>query len=143
MKKEKEMTCCQKFRVYFFLGFNIFISLMILLLLFLATYDVDFLNWYKYLYLVVATMVWLLLFCQYVGKLVLILISKLSSKYLKYLKIIWICLNSPALVFFLIGFIFDLVMYSNNEIAFIIYNIIYWIIFILFLVFTIFDFFHI
>ena len=139
-EKEIEMTCCRKFRVYFFIGFNIFISLLILLLLFLATYDVDFLNWYKYIYLILSTMVWLLLFCQYVAKLVLILIGKLPPKYL---KLIWICLNVPAFVFFLIGFIFDLVMYSNNDIAYIIYNIIYWVFFILFGVFTVFDFFHI
>ena len=45
-----EITCCRKFYIYFFLAFNIFISLVILLLLFLSTYDVVFLDWYQYMY---------------------------------------------------------------------------------------------
>ena len=94
--KEKEITCCKKFLVYFFLVLNIFISVVILLLLFLSTYDVDLLDWYQYLYLVVATIVWLLLFCLYVGKLVLIIIGKLPSKYL---RLAWAVLNGPAIVF--------------------------------------------
>ena len=138
--KEKEITCCKKFLVYFFLALNIFISVVILLLLFLSTYDVDLLDWYQYLYLVVATIVWLLLFCLYVGKLVLIIIGKLPSKYL---RLAWTVLNGPAIVFFIIGFIFDIVMYSNGDINLILYNIIYWIVLVLFAVFTVFDFFHI
>ena len=134
-----QITCCTKFLVYFFLGLNIFISLVILLLLFLSTYDVDLLDWYQYLYLVLATIVWLLLFCLYIAKLVLILIGKLPSKYL---KLAWIVLNGPAIIFLLIGFIFDLVMYSRDQIAFLIYNIIYWLIMVLFGVFTGFDFYH-
>ena len=134
-----QITSCTKFLVYFFLGLNIFISLVILLLLFLSTYDVVFLDWYQYLYLVLATIVWLLLFCVYIAKLVLIIIGKLPSRYI---KLIWIVLNGPAIIFLLIGFIFDLVMYSNNQIAFIIYNIIYWLIMILYGVFTGFDFYH-
>ena len=132
------ITCCKKFLVYFFLALNIFISLVICLLLFLSTYDVEFLDWYQYLYLVLATIVWLLLFCLYVGKLVLIIIGKLPAKYL---KMAWIILNSPAIVFLLIGFVFDLVMYSNKEIGLLLYNIIYWIILVLFGVFAGFDFF--
>ena len=132
-----ELTCCKKFLVYFFLVLNILLSLIILLLLFLSTYDVVFLDWYQYLYLVVATIVWLLLFCAYVGKLVLIIIGRLPSKYL---KLVWIVLNSPAFVFLLIGFVFDLVMYMNDEINLIVYNIIYWIIFVFYIVFTVFDF---
>ena len=135
-----EMTCCKKFLVYFFLALNIFISLVILLLLFLSTYDVGLLDWYQYLYLVLATIVWLLLFCVYICKLVLIIIGKLKLVS-KYLTLTWIVLNSPAILFFLIGFIFDLVMYSNDQIAFIIYNIIYWIILVLYGVFAGFDFF--
>ena len=53
----------------------------------------------------------------------------------------WIILNSPAIVFLLIGFVFDLVMYSNKEIGLLLYNIIYWIILVLFGVFAGFDFF--
>ena len=139
------ITSCSKFLVYFFLALNIFISLVILLLLFLSTYDVVFLDWYQYLYLVFATIVWLLLFCVYVGKLVLIIIGKLPSKYMKYIKyikLVWIVLNGPAIIFLLIGFIFDLVMYSNDQIAFLIYNIIYWIIMVLYGIFAGFDFYH-
>lgn len=135
-----EITCCRKFYIYFFLAFNIFISLVILLLLFLSTYDVVFLDWYQYMYLVLATMVWLLLFIVYVGKLVLIIIGKLPNKYL---KLVWIVLNSPAIVFSLIGFIYDLVMYTNEQINLLLYLLLYWVIWVLFLVFTIFDFFHI
>ena len=138
--KEKEITSCKKFLVYFFLALNIFITIVILLLLFLSTYDVQFLDWYQYLYLVLATTVWLLLFCVYVGKLVLILIGKLPSKYL---KLAWIVLNGPAIVFLLIGFIFDIVMYCNRQINLLLYNILYWIILVIFGVFTAFDFFHI
>ena len=138
--KEKEITCCKKFLVYFFLALNIFISVVILLLLFLSTYGVDLLDWCQYLYLVVATIVWLLLFCLYVGKLVLIIIGKLPSKYL---KLAWIALNGPAIVFFIIGFIYDIVMFCNREINLLLYNIIYWIVLALFAVFTVFDFFHI
>ena len=98
------MTCCKKFLVYFFLALNIFISLVILLLLFLSTYDVGLLDWYQYLYLVLATIVWLLLFCVYICKLVLIIIGKLKLVS-KYLTFTWIVLNSPAILFFLIGFI--------------------------------------
>ena len=134
-----QITCCSKFLVYFFLALNIFISLVILLLLFLSTYDVVFLDWYQYIYLILATIVWLLLFCVYIAKLVLILIGKLPSKYL---KLAWIVLNGPAIIFLLIGFIFDLVMYSQDQIAFLIYNIIYWIIMVLYGVFTGFDFYH-
>ena len=134
-----QITSCSKFLVYFFLALNIFISLVILLLLFLSTYDVVFLDWYQYIYLILATIVWLLLFCVYIAKLVLILIGKLPSKYL---KLAWIVLNGPAIIFLLIGFIFDLVMYSRDQIAFLIYNIIYRLIMVLFGVFTGFDFYH-
>ena len=135
-----EITCCKKCSVYTFLALNIFLSLIILLLLFLSTYDVIFLDWYQYIYLVLATIVWLLLFCTYVAKLVLIIIGKLPSKYL---KLAWIVLNAPAFAFLLIGLIFDIVMYSKIEIAFIIYLIIYWLVSVLYIVFTLFDFFHI
>ena len=97
--KEKEISTCKKFLVYFFLDLNIFITIVILLLLFLSTYDVQFLDWFQYLYLVLATIVWLLLLCVYIGKLVLILIGKLPSKYL---KLAWIVLNGPVIVFFLL-----------------------------------------
>ena len=63
-------------------------------------------------------------------------------KYIKYIKLVWIVLNSPAIIFLFIGFIFDLVMYSNDQIAFLIYNIIYWIIMVLYGVFAAFDFYH-
>ena len=145
IKPVTQITCCSKFLVYFFLALNIFISLVILLLLFLSTYDVIFLDWYQYLYLVFATIVWLLLFCVYVGKLVLIIIGKLPPKfmkYTKYIKLVWIVLNGPAIIFLLIGFIFDLVMYSNDQIAFLIYNIIYWLIMVLYGLFAGFDFYH-
>ena len=74
----------------------------------------------------------------YLGKLVLIIIGKLPSKYL---KLTWIVLNAPPIVFLIIGFIFELVIYSNGDIGLIIYNIIYWIILVLFGVFSRFDFF--
>ena len=104
----------------------------------LATYDVSFLDWYQYLYLVLAYIVWLLLFCIYIAKLVLILIGKLPTKFI---TLTWMVLNIPALVFFLIAFIFDLVMYSDEQILLSLYIILFVVIFILFLVFTGFDFF--
>ena len=134
-----EVSCCKKGLVYTFLGLNIFLSFVINLLLYLATYDVIFLDWYQYMYLVFAVIIWLLLFCTYVAKLVLILIGKLPSKFI--ILITWMALNIPAIIFFIIAFIFDLVMYDQNEISWSIYIIAFVLIFILFLVFTGFDFF--
>ena len=134
-----EVGCCKKGLVYTFLGLNIFLSFVINLLLYLATYDVIFLDWYQYMYLVFAVIIWLLLFCTYVAKLVLILIGKLPSKFI--ILITWMALNIPAIIFFIIAFIFDLVMYDQNEISWSIYIIAFVLIFILFLVFTGFDFF--
>ena len=87
--------------------------------------------------------VWLLLFILYVGKLVLILIGQLNKLPTKYIKLSWLVLNGPAILFFIIGFIFDLVMYSQSEINLFLYIILYWIILVLYGVFTAFDFFHI
>ena len=134
-----DVSCCKKGLVYTFLGLNIFLSLVINLLLYLATYDVIFLDWYQYMYLVFAVIIWLLLFCTYVAKLVLILIGKLPSEFI--IRITWMVLNIPAIIFFIIAFIFDLVMYDQNEISWSIYIIAFVLIFILFLVFTGFDFF--
>ena len=133
-----DVSCCKKGLVYTFLGLNIFLSFVINILLYLATYDVIFLDWYQYMYLVFAVIIWLLLFCTYVAKLVLILIGKLPSKFI---LITWMALNIPAIIFFIIAFIFDLVMYDQNEISWSIYIIAFVLIFILFLVFTGFDFF--
>ena len=133
-----EVSCCKKGLVYTFLGLNIFLSFVINLLLYLATYDVIFLDWYQFMYLVFAVIIWLLLFCTYVAKLVLILIGKLPSKFI---LITWMALNIPAIIFFIIAFIFDLVMYDQNEISWSIYIIAFVLIFILFLIFTGFDFF--
>ena len=134
-----DVSCCKKGLVYTFLGLNIFLSFVINLLLYLATYDVIFLDWYQYMYLVFAVIIWLLLFCTYVAKLVLILIGKLPSEFIT--RITWMVLNIPAIIFFIIAFIFDLVMYDQNEISWSIYIIAFVLIFILFLVFTGFDFF--
>ena len=133
-----EVTCCKKGLVYTFLGLNIFLSLLICFFLSLGTYDTIFLDWYQYLYLVVAYIDWLLLFCTYVAKLVLILIGKLPTKYV---RLTWMVLNIPASVFFLIAFIFDLVMLKQNEISWSIYVVVLAFIFLLFIVFTAFDFF--
>ena len=133
-----EVTCCKKGLVYTFLGLNIFLSLLICFFLSLGTYDTIFLDWYQYLYLVVAYIDWLLLFCTYVAKLVLILIGKLPTKYV---RLTWMVLNIPASVFFLIAFIFDLVMLKQNEISWSIYVVVLAFIFLLFIVFTVFDFF--
>ena len=138
--EENKMSCCKKCCVYAILALNIFLTILILLLLFLSTYDVGLLDWYQYLYLVLAHIIWLLLFIFYVGKLVLIIIGKLPSKYL---KIIWFALNGPAIVFFIIGLIFDIVMYTKNQIAIFLYLLIYCIHMALFLAFTICDFFQI
>ena len=134
-----DVSCCKKGLVYTFLGLNIFLSFVINLLLYLATYDVIFLDWYQYMYLVFAVIIWLLLFCTYVAKLVLILIGKLPSEFI--IRITWMALNIPAIIFFIIAFIFDLVMYDQNEISWSIYIIAFVLIFILFLIFTGFDFF--
>ena len=125
-----EVTCCKKGLVYTFLGLNIFLSLLICFFLSLATYDTIFLDWYQYLYLVVAYIDWLLLFCTYVAKLVLILIGKLPTKYV---RLTWMVLNIPASVFFLIAFIFDLVMLKQNEISWSIYVVVLAFIFLLFI----------
>ena len=50
-------------------------------------------------------------------------------------------LNIPASVFFLIAFIFDLVMFDQEEILWDIYIIVFVLVFILFIIFTGFDFF--
>ena len=133
-----EIHCCKKALVYTFLGLNIFLSLLICFLLSLATYDTIFLDWYQYMYLVLAYIVWLLLFVVYVAKLVLILIGFLPTNYV---KLAWMVLNIPASVFFLIAFIFDLVMVDQEEILLDIYIIVFVLVFILFIVFTGFDFF--
>ena len=133
-----EIHCCKKALVYTFLGLNIFLSLLICFLLSLATYDTIFLDWYQYMYLVLAYIVWLLLFVLYIAKLVLILIGFLPTNYV---KLAWMVLNIPALVFFLIAFIFDLVMFDQEEILWDIYIIVFVLVFILFIIFTGFDFF--
>ena len=133
-----EIHCCKKALVYTFLGLNIFLSLLICFLLSLATYDTIFLDWYQYMYLVLAYIVWLLLFVIYVAKLVLILIGFLPTNYV---KLAWMVLNIPASVFFLIAFIFDLVMFDQEEILWDIYIIVFVLVFILFIIFTGFDFF--
>ena len=133
-----EIHCCKKALVYTFLGLNIFLSLLICFLLSLATYDTIFLDWYQYMYLVLAYIVWLLLFVVYVAKLVLILIGFLPTNYV---KLAWMVLNIPASVFFLIAFIFDLVMFDQEEILWDIYIIVFVLVFILFIIFTGFDFF--
>ena len=133
-----EIHCCKKALVYTFLGLNIFLSLLICFLLSLATYDTIFLDWYQYMYLVLAYIVWLLLFVVYIAKLVLILIGFLPTNYV---KLAWMVLNIPASVFFLIAFIFDLVMFDQEEILWDIYIIVFVLVFILFIVFTGFDFF--
>ena len=133
-----EIHCCKKALVYTFLGLNIFLSLLICFLLSLATYDTIFLDWYQYMYLVLAYIVWLLLFVVYIAKLVLILIGFLPTNYV---KLAWMVLNIPASVFFLIAFIFDLVMFDQEEILWDIYIIVFVLVFILFIIFTGFDFF--
>ena len=133
-----EIHCCKKALVYTFLGLNIFLSLLICFLLSLATYDTIFLDWYQYMYLVLAYIVWLLLFVVYIAKLVLILIGFLPTNYV---KLAWMVLNIPASVFFLIAFIFDLVMFYQEEILWDIYIIVFVLVFILFIIFTGFDFF--
>ena len=133
-----EIHCCKKALVYTFLGLNIFLSLLICFLLSLATYDTIFLDWYQYMYLVLAYIVWLLLFVVYVAKLVLILIGFLPTNYV---KLAWMVLNIPASFFFLIAFIFDLVMFDQEEILWDIYIIVFVLVFILFIIFTGFDFF--
>lgn len=133
-----EISCCKKGLVYTFLALNIFLSLIINLLLYVSTYDVIFLDWYQYIYLILAIIIWVLLFCMYVAKLILIIIGKLPSKYI---LLTWMLLNIPASVFFLIAFIFDLVMFGQNEISWDIYIFAFVIVFILFIVFTAFDFF--
>ena len=138
--EENKMSCCKTCCLYTILALNIFLTIIILLYLFLSTYDVGLLDWYQYLYLVLATIVWLLLFIYYVGKLVLIIIGRLPTEYL---KLVWIALNAPALLFFLIGLIFDIVMYTKNEIKLFFYLLIYCIHLVLFLAFTICDFFQI
>ena len=133
-----DITCCKKGLVYTFLGLNIFLSLIINLLLWVCTYDITLLDWYQYIYLILAIIIWLLLFLTYVAKLVLILIRKLPSKYI---LLTWIVLNIPASVFFLIAFIFDLVMFKQDDINWSLYIIIFVVVFFVFIVFTGFDFF--
>ena len=133
-----EISCCKKGLVYTFLGLNIFLSLVINLLLYVSTYDVIFLDWYQYIYLILAIIIWVLLLFMYVAKLILIIIGKLPSKYV---FLTWMVLNIPASVFFLIAFIFDLVMFGQNEISWDIYIIAFVLVFILFIIFTAFDFF--
>ena len=126
-----DITCCKKGLVYTFLGLNIFLSLIINLLLWVCTYDITLLDWYQYIYLILAIIIWLLL-------LVLILIRKLPSKYI---LLTWLVLNIPASVFFLIAFIFDLVMFKQDDINWSLYIIIFVVVFFVFIVFTGFDFF--
>ena len=133
-----EISCCKKGLVYTFLGLNIFLSLVINLLLYVSTYDVIFLDWYQYIYLILAIIIWVLLLFMYIAKLILIIIGKLPSKYV---FLTWMVLNIPASVFFLIAFIFDLVMFGQNEISWDIYIIAFVLVFILFIIFTAFDFF--
>ena len=133
-----EISCCKKGLVYTFLGLNIFLSLVINLLLYVSTYDVIFLDWYQYIYLILAIIIWVLLLFMYVAKLILIIIGKLPSKYV---FLTWMVLNIPASAFFLIAFIFDLVMFGQNEISWDIYIIAFVLVFILFIIFTAFDFF--
>ena len=133
-----DITCCKKGLVYSFLGLNIFLSLIINLLLWVCTYDITLLDWYQYIYLILAIIIWLLLFLTYVAKLVLILIRKLPSKYI---LLTWLVLNIPASVFFLIAFIFDLVMFKQDDINWSLYIIIFVVVFFVFIVFTGFDFF--
>ena len=133
-----DITCCKKGLVYTFLGLNIFLSFIINLLLWVCTYDITLLDWYQYIYLILAIIIWLLLFLTYVAKLVLILIRKLPSKYI---LLTWLVLNIPASVFFLIAFIFDLVMFKQDDINWSLYIIIFVVVFFVFIVFTGFDFF--
>ena len=133
-----DITCCKKGLVYTFLGLNIFLSFIINLLLLVCTYDITLLDWYQYIYLILAIIIWLLLFLTYVAKLVLILIRKLPSKYI---LLTWLVLNIPASVFFLIAFIFDLVMFKQDDINWSLYIIIFVVVFFVFIVFTGFDFF--
>ena len=133
-----EITCCKKGLVYTFLGLNIFLSIIINLLLYVSTYDITLLDWYQYIYLILAINIWVLLLCTYIAKLILICIGKLPSKYV---LLTWMVLNIPACAFFLIAFIFDLVMLGKKEIAWNLYIIVFVVVFILFLIFTGFDFF--
>ena len=133
-----DITCCKKGLVYTFLGLNIFLSFIINLLLWVCTYDITLLDWYQYIYLILAIIIWLLLFLTYVAKLVLILIRKLPSKYI---LLTWLVLNIPASVFFLIAFIFDLVMFKQDDINWSLYIIIFVVVCFVFIVFTGFDFF--
>ena len=133
-----DITCCKKGLVYTFLGLNIFLSFIINLLLWVCTYDITLLDWYQYIYLILAIIIWLLLFLTYVAKLVLILIRKLPSKYI---LLTWLVLNIPASAFFLIAFIFDLVMFKQDDINWSLYIIIFVVVFFVFIVFTGFDFF--
>ena len=121
-----DITCCKKGLVYTFLGLNIFLSFIINLLLWVCTYDITLLDWYQYIYLILAIIIWLLLFLTYVAKLVLILIRKLPSKYI---LLTWLVLNIPASVFFLIAFIFDLVMLKQDDINWSLYIIIFVVVF--------------
>ena len=133
-----EIGTCKKALVYTFLGLNIFWSLLLLFLLSLSTYDTNFLDWYQYMYLVLAYIVFLLLFCIYIAKLVLILIGKLPTKYI---TLAWMILNIPATVFFIIAFIFDLVMYSDEQILLSLYIVLLVVVFVIYIIFTGFDFF--
>ena len=133
-----EITCCKKGLVYTFLALNIFLSVIINLLLYVSTYDITLLDWYQYIYLIFAIIIWVLLLFTYIAKLILICIGKLPSKYV---LLTWMVLNIPAIAFFLIAFIFDLVMFGKKDIAWNLYIIVFVVVFFLFLVFTIFDFF--
>ena len=133
-----EITCCKKGLVYTFLALNIFLSVIINLLLYVSTYDITLLDWYQYIYLIFAIIIWVLLLFTYIAKLILICIGKLPSKYV---LLTWMVLNIPAIAFFLIAFIFDLVMLGKKDIAWNLYIIVFVVVFALFLVFTIFDFF--
>ena len=134
-----QMTFCTKFSVYFVLALNAFGSFIILFLICVCTYDISLLPAYKKLYLVLALIIWLLLFCIYIAKIVLIIIGKLPKKYL---RIVFISINAPALLWILIGLIYDIVHLAKKNIDSVYYPLIYWLVTIGYLICTFFDFWH-
>ena len=131
--------CCENCSVYFLLSLNILGSFLIMLILFFGLYDISTLKIYQILYLIFSLIIWIIQFGVYVAKLVLIIIGKLPNDYL---HIIWICVNAPAALFLLIGFIYDIIKLFDGSLGLFLYAFIYWLFFAGFIIFSLLDYRH-
>ena len=142
----KKITICQKVTTYIILSINLILNLLITIILLISSRNIKILNDLQKSYLVLAIILWLLISLKYFAKLLLLIYTQITKKRFYIPKIhnkfnlVWIISNGCALIFMLIGLIWDMVLIVSGDIANAIYVIIYFVICFIYIIFSILDF---